>query len=90
MGQDGCPWFFQVSCRWPALWPDANFGEVESFCVIWCLSRKIGSNRDIKTVDELERGLSDEGKDDIVAVIHGFIPDHVNCILIRQPRALGL
>ena len=30
-GKD-CPWFFQVSCRWPALWPDANFGGCASLC----------------------------------------------------------
>ena len=39
---------------------------------------------------ELERELSEKGKDDIAAAIHGIIPDHVNCIFIRQPRALGL
>jgi UTP--glucose-1-phosphate uridylyltransferase len=42
------------------------------------------------TNPELERELSEKGKDDIAAAIHGIIPDHVNCIFIRQPRALGL
>lgn len=39
---------------------------------------------------ELERELRDKGKDDIADMIHAIVPDHVNCIFIRQPRALGL
>jgi UTP--glucose-1-phosphate uridylyltransferase len=39
---------------------------------------------------ELERELHEKGKDDLAAAIHSIIPDHVNCIFIRQPRALGL
>ena len=31
-----------------------------------------------------------KGNDDLAAAIHGIIPDHVNCIFVRQPRALGL
>lgn len=42
------------------------------------------------TNPELERELLEKGKDDLAAAIHGIIPDHVNCIFIRQPRALGL
>ena len=42
------------------------------------------------TNHELERELSEQGKDDLAAAVHGIIPDHVNCIFIRQPRALGL
>jgi len=39
---------------------------------------------------ELERELRDKGKDEMVDMIHAIVPDHVNCIFIRQPRALGL
>lgn len=39
---------------------------------------------------ELERELRDKGKDEIADMIHAIVPDHVNCIFIRQPRALGL
>ena len=39
---------------------------------------------------ELERELRDKGKDEMVDMIHTIVPDHVNCIFIRQPRALGL
>ena len=42
------------------------------------------------TNPDLERELHEAGKDDLAAAIHGIIPDHVNCIFIRQPRALGL
>ena len=42
------------------------------------------------TNPELERELHEKGKDDLAAAIRGIIPDHVNCIFIRQPRALGL
>lgn len=42
------------------------------------------------TNPELERELHEKGKDDLAAAIHGIIPDQVNCIFIRQPRALGL
>jgi UTP--glucose-1-phosphate uridylyltransferase len=39
---------------------------------------------------ELERELREKGKDDLAEAIHAIVPDHVNCIFIRQPRALGL
>lgn len=39
---------------------------------------------------ELERELRDKGKDEIADMIHAIVPDHVNCVFIRQPRALGL
>jgi UTP--glucose-1-phosphate uridylyltransferase len=39
---------------------------------------------------ELERELRDKGKDDVADMIHTIVPDHVNCIFIRQARALGL
>jgi UTP--glucose-1-phosphate uridylyltransferase len=42
------------------------------------------------TNPELERQLIAKGNDDLAAAIHGIIPDHVNCISVRQPRALGL
>ena len=42
------------------------------------------------TNPELERELHEKGKHDVAAAIHGIIPDHVNCIFIRQPQALGL
>ena len=38
----------------------------------------------------LERELRDKGKDAIADMIHGIVPDHVSCIYIRQPEALGL
>jgi UTP--glucose-1-phosphate uridylyltransferase len=39
---------------------------------------------------ELERELRQKGKDDLAAAIHDIVPDHVNCIFIRQKRPLGL
>lgn len=39
---------------------------------------------------ELERELREKGKDDVADMIHAIVPDHVNCIFIRQPRALRL
>jgi UTP--glucose-1-phosphate uridylyltransferase len=42
------------------------------------------------TNPDLERELIAKGNDDLAAAVHGIIPDHVNCIFIRQPRALGL
>lgn len=39
---------------------------------------------------ELERELREKGKDDLAKAIHDIVPDHVNCIFIRQPQALGL
>ena len=39
---------------------------------------------------ELERDLRAKGKDEIADMIHAIVPDHVNCIFVRQPRALGL
>jgi len=42
------------------------------------------------TMPELERELRGKGKDEIADMIHAVVPDHVNCVFIRQPRALGL
>jgi UTP--glucose-1-phosphate uridylyltransferase len=39
---------------------------------------------------ELERELRNKGKDGIADMIQAIVPDHGNCIFIRQPRALGL
>jgi UTP--glucose-1-phosphate uridylyltransferase len=39
---------------------------------------------------ELERELRAKGKDDIADMIESIVPKHVNCIFLRQPRALGL
>ena len=39
---------------------------------------------------ELERELHEKGRDDVIATVRGIIPDHVNCVFIRQPRPLGL
>lgn len=39
---------------------------------------------------ELERELRDKGKDAMAEMIHAIVPDHVDCIFIRQPQALGL
>lgn len=39
---------------------------------------------------ELERELRDKGKDEIADMIQRIVPEHVNCVFIRQPRALGL
>lgn len=38
----------------------------------------------------LERELESKGKSALAREIHAIVPDHVNCIFIRQPRALGL
>lgn len=39
---------------------------------------------------ELEAELAMRGKDDLLRVVREVIPDHINCIFIRQPEALGL
>ncbi|SMO80930.1 UDP-glucose pyrophosphorylase [Thalassovita litoralis] len=39
---------------------------------------------------ELERELRDKGKDDVADMISEIVPSGVNCIFIRQHRALGL
>ena len=38
---------------------------------------------------ELERTLQASGKTDILDAVRSIVPDHVNCIFVRQPRALG-
>ncbi|MDH4285265.1 MAG: UTP--glucose-1-phosphate uridylyltransferase GalU [Gallionellaceae bacterium] len=42
------------------------------------------------TAYELESELALRGKDELLQMVRGVIPRHVNCIFIRQPEALGL
>ena len=39
---------------------------------------------------EIESELEQRGKHELLAIIRGIIPKHVNCIYIRQSEALGL
>jgi len=39
---------------------------------------------------ELESELEAKGKTKLLEIVRGIIPDHVNCIYIRQSQALGL
>ena len=39
---------------------------------------------------ELEAELKDAGKDKLLHIVRTILPDHVNCIYLRQPEALGL
>ncbi len=39
---------------------------------------------------ELEAGHGKKQKNDLLQVVQSIIPDHINCIYIRQPEALGL
>lgn len=42
------------------------------------------------TAYEMERELEAKGKDAMLEVLRDIIPDHVNCVFIRQSQALGL
>ncbi len=42
------------------------------------------------TAYELERELEAKGKEKMLAVLRDILPDHVNCVFIRQSEALGL
>ena len=42
------------------------------------------------TAYEIEAELSARGKNDLLRMVQEVIPDHVNCIYIRQSEALGL
>lgn len=42
------------------------------------------------TDPELERALTDAGKDDLLQSIRGIVPDGISCIYIRQGKPLGL
>src|ERR1019366_8985364 len=39
---------------------------------------------------EVEAELAARGKKELLELVQGIIPKHVNCIYIRQPEALGL
>ena len=39
---------------------------------------------------EVEAELAARGKTELLALVQGIVPKHVNCIYIRQPEALGL
>jgi len=39
---------------------------------------------------EIETELASRGKQDLLDLVRGIIPKHVNCIYIRQPEQLGL
>lgn len=39
---------------------------------------------------ELERELEEKGKKELLDIVHGILPAHINCIYLRQPQALGL
>jgi len=39
---------------------------------------------------ELESELERRGKQDLLEIVRGVVPDHVTCVYIRQPEALGL
>ncbi|MBN8453895.1 UTP--glucose-1-phosphate uridylyltransferase GalU [Accumulibacter sp.] len=42
------------------------------------------------TAYELEAELASSGKDDLMALVHSIKPDDMDCVYVRQPRALGL
>lgn len=39
---------------------------------------------------ELETRLKSDGKDDLLEIVRGVLPDGISCVYIRQPEALGL
>ena len=39
---------------------------------------------------ELERELRDKGEVAVADMVHKILPEHVNCIVIRHSKALGL
>ena len=39
---------------------------------------------------EVEAELAARGKKELLELVRGIIPKHINCIYIRQPEALGL
>jgi UTP--glucose-1-phosphate uridylyltransferase len=39
---------------------------------------------------EVEAELAARGKSDLLELVQGIVPAHINCIYIRQPEALGL
>ena len=42
------------------------------------------------TAYELEAELAAAGKDELMALVHSIKPDDMDCVYVRQPRALGL
>ncbi|WP_313950170.1 UTP--glucose-1-phosphate uridylyltransferase GalU [Accumulibacter sp.] len=42
------------------------------------------------TAYELEAELAASGKDELMALVHSIKPDDMDCVYVRQPRALGL
>ncbi len=42
------------------------------------------------TTSELERALEKAGKQDLLAIVRAIKPDDMECMYVRQPRALGL
>jgi UTP--glucose-1-phosphate uridylyltransferase len=42
------------------------------------------------TAYELEAELTTAGKDELMALVHSIKPDDMDCVYVRQPRALGL
>jgi len=42
------------------------------------------------TAYEMERELEAKGKKEMLAILRGILPSHVNCVFIRQSEALGL
>ena len=42
------------------------------------------------TAYELEAELASGGKDELMALVHSIKPDDMDCVYVRQPRALGL
>jgi UTP--glucose-1-phosphate uridylyltransferase len=42
------------------------------------------------TAYELEAELTAAGKDELMALVHSIKPDDMDCVYVRQPRALGL
>ncbi len=42
------------------------------------------------TAYELEAELAATGKDELIALVHSIKPDDMDCVYVRQPRALGL
>lgn len=39
---------------------------------------------------ELERDLEEKGKNELLAIVRDILPPGINCVYLRQPKALGL
>ena len=42
------------------------------------------------TYPELERDLEEKGKNELLAIVRDILPPGINCVYLRQPKALGL